>query len=544
MTDETPTATPRRARVRRTWPQHRALLPSYYTADDMTAAMDATGPLDANQQYFMRPHRHQTADGYQQRLFVRAATPNPYRPHQMPVNWVFGPNNPYRNRHAGNDLAPVAPPMARRIIQDREAPTAARYRAGQIMALAYWRARTADADTRTQAYRNLWRAAENLVSPDEYAGHDRAERIDRAVYAFLMRWRPLEMARRSPQDVSFTCDYCDEITDETMSTGPGDSICPVCEASSFATSPRDGELYPHGHVMLDEDEDEDEDHDRDPDNSALQNYTARAEDRIGYLHPIHPHGIEARSNPKRGFVYTGIEIEAEHMGKRHSKSDCVRAIRDAAPFGLVIKSDGSLRDGLEIVTPPMPASMLTSSPFLDAVRANPITRRELRSHDTSTCGLHVHQSRAGFTPLSTARYSAFWSDPANYAFLKLFARREFWRLQYTSASKKKLAAHRHAYGRYEAVNLTNAHTVETRAFRGSLIPATIRACVELCDALRVYCLTASNNGLTVPAFLDWLNQRRGDWKHLAAACVRYGQIPPRHKPNPQAAPVDFDEAAE
>lgn len=61
---------------------------------------------------------------------------------------------------------------------------------------------------------------------------------------------------------------------------------------------------------------------------------------------------------------------------------------------IYIKCDGSLDDGMEIVTHPMSLDYHLEKFCWDALTARAI-KLGYRSHQTSTCGLHVHVSRDG-----------------------------------------------------------------------------------------------------------------------------------------------------
>ena len=55
-----------------------------------------------------------------------------------------------------------------------------------------------------------------------------------------------------------------------------------------------------------------------------------------------------------------------------------------------------------------------------------------------------------------------------------------------AATAAEKASKTKSKGRYQAINLTNANTVELRFFRGSLVHETIKAALQLADALVEY----------------------------------------------------------
>ena len=169
----------------------------------------------------------------------------------------------------------------------------------------------------------------------------------------------------------------------------------------------------------------------------------------------------------------------------------------------------SLNRGYEIATMPASLEYHQSSDWMTRVQAI-ASEHGFKSHDTSTCGLHVHVSRLGLGRTWEERdYTIAKMILLVYRFyyshLIPFSRRNgdrasqwasdtgVWydyqsddtRDQHTDKAKKHIRGN----GRYVALNCRPDYTVEFRIFRGSLIPATILASIELCDAISEYALT-------------------------------------------------------
>ena len=121
-----------------------------------------------------------------------------------------------------------------------------------------------------------------------------------------------------------------------------------------------------------------------------------------------------------------------------------------------------------------------------------------RSHQTSTCGLHLHVNRNAFSDnqeeqdevISRILYFVehHWNE-----LLKFSRRSEYtmnrWAARYGYEHTPKAImdkAKKGGNGRYAAVNLCNYHTVEFRLFRGTLkyntFIATIQLVNRICDA--------------------------------------------------------------
>lgn len=178
--------------------------------------------------------------------------------------------------------------------------------------------------------------------------------------------------------------------------------------------------------------------------------------------------------------------------------------------------DGSLSHGFEIITAPM---------GLDDQRAvwtDLLARtagHRLRSHQTTTCGLHVHVSRAGLTPTHVARAVSFVNDERNAELVACIARRG--PNQYCKMAPKKISREtaRDNGDRYQAVNLCHPGTLEFRMFRGTLKRSSLLACIEFAAAVVAYCAPcASGFQPTASGFLDFIAAAamRADTPHLRA----------------------------
>lgn len=87
-----------------------------------------------------------------------------------------------------------------------------------------------------------------------------------------------------------------------------------------------------------------------------------------------------------GRRFFGVELEIDHGGKDDDNARILKEITNRENEHVYIKSDGSLDDGMEIVTHPM------SIDYHKQFCWNEIMEKAVylgyRSHQTSTCGLH------------------------------------------------------------------------------------------------------------------------------------------------------------
>lgn len=224
--------------------------------------------------------------------------------------------------------------------------------------------------------------------------------------------------------------------------------------------------------------------------------------------------------------FFGVELEADYGNEKDA------AARDVT-FGDLsyVKHDGSLTDdGIEIVTHPCSLRYHLEQFPWDEILSS-LADYGFRSHDTSTCGLHVHISRSAFGETSDEQdltaakviimIDHFWNDS-----IVPFSRRDYSRLDdwackpdcnYTPDDSEceifEKTNDLKSNGRYQAVNLTNPHTIEFRFFRGTLRKDTIFASLQLLDLLLH---VAKENDLQTVYSMTW--------KELTEDVSRYPEL--------------------
>ena len=192
--------------------------------------------------------------------------------------------------------------------------------------------------------------------------------------------------------------------------------------------------------------------------------------------------------------YFGVELEIDEGGKNGDNADTLLGIGNRIAEHIYIKSDGSLSDGMEIVTHPMSLKYHKDKmPWAEIMRS--AIRMDYRSHKTSTCGLHVHVNRTAFGSTREAQDECvsrvlYFVEHHWLELLKFSRRTEYqmnrWaaRYGYKNSPKEILEdAKKGCNGRYACVNITNYHTIEFRMFRGTLKYNTLIATLELVDKI-------------------------------------------------------------
>ena len=231
--------------------------------------------------------------------------------------------------------------------------------------------------------------------------------------------------------------------------------------------------------------------------------------------------------------FFGVELEIDEGGELTSNArEILEAGNKSGEEVIYIKHDGSLSEGLEIVT--HPASLdyhMNTLPWPEILE----TARNLnyRSHQCGSCGLHCHVSREAFGPTEQTQDAAIarvlFFVEKNWEELLKFSRRtprqlERWaaRYGYKDQPQEILDHAKKGYhaGRYTCVNLENENTIEFRMFRGTLKLNTLLATLQMVDRICDVALFMSDDevkamswttfvtGCTQPELVQYLKERR------------------------------------
>lgn len=206
--------------------------------------------------------------------------------------------------------------------------------------------------------------------------------------------------------------------------------------------------------------------------------------------------------------YFGIELEVEcRKGRPYQHAERLNEVLNDGTLGqrCMFEEDGSLSNGFEIITQPM--GLDTHYQFWEWLNVKQ-NIADLRSHDTSTCGLHIHVNRNNINTMQLNKLAVFVHAPDNSNLIRAIARR--YGVGYASMHTKKLGtAHRESRSdpRYEAINMTGRNTIEFRLFKGTLKMQSLLAALEFTNALLRFTAPASEAGfiLTASKFLDYIN---------------------------------------
>ena len=323
----------------------------------------------------------------------------------------------------------------------------------------------------------------------------------------------------------FCCEDCNDYFqwDSGRHTYDGDyRVCDSCIEDNYTYSDsRDTWI-----TNSDYEDDQEEENEREYENIGSYHSSKR---NLGHI----PSSYDMRS-PR---VLLGLELEIEVADDYCKDSKAGELIDGMSDYRdednirhtyCLMEEDGSLDHGFE---------MVTAYTGLDVHKAQlqyfKQKSKGLTSHNTSTCGLHVHVCKSSMTTLHGAKLVLFINDPANIKLVGDIARRtdasysqiknkkddKHWlKDSVHSSSDRSAQLQRLNADRYEALNFKNEKTIEFRLFKGTLKYETMIACLEFSFACWHFTAHASTNELTTEKFLEFIcmPENRKDTRFLRA----------------------------
>lgn len=309
------------------------------------------------------------------------------------------------------------------------------------------------------------------------------------------------------------CTECGEYIRPTQNAGTEDTpLCCVCFEESYTHCSDCGALLREpGNAYYD------------PfDRSESTPYCRQCYREHDHGDPIHdycykPDPIFYGDGPR----YLGVELEIDEGGESASNAASILDIANADAEYLYIKHDGSLDDGMELVTHPMSLEVhLHQMPWREVLKKACVLG--YRSHQSGTCGLHIHVSRSAFGETD-------WEQDAAIARILYFFEKHWDELlKFSRRTQCQLNQWAQRYGlkehpmdildhakkgchanRYTCVNLQNRETIEFRIFRGTLkyntLIATLQLIDRICDAA-VSCTDQEMKGLAWTSFVAGIQE--------------------------------------
>ena len=219
----------------------------------------------------------------------------------------------------------------------------------------------------------------------------------------------------------------------------------------------------------------------------------------------------------KGLRHFGVELEIDDGGTVNSNAQKLLDIANKDAENLYIKTDGSLDEGLELVTHPMTLEYhLNEMPWAEVLRK--AQSMGYLSHAAGTCGLHVHISRLAFGCTYEQQEAAiarllyfvekFWAELLRFS-RRTQSQMNRWAARYgirLTPSEQMNHAKNSCAGRYTAVNLTNSDTVEIRMFRGTLKLNTLKATLQMVNHLVEVAVSMSDTAVQELSWFDFLDE--------------------------------------
>lgn len=338
------------------------------------------------------------------------------------------------------------------------------------------------------------------------------------------------------------CEDCGLLHDnaESTNTHNNSDICPSC-ADNYQVACEDGQYYHIDdlyywesdgdyHLSMEEDEDDDDEDEDDEWGGVLEVYSTNAAARYHK-----DERIAARLSPWAEPLM-GIELEVEvDTSVGYGRRSVAQGTKDWFSGYAILKSDGSLTNGFEIVTAPRG---LTEH-IARFGEWEPDTDLEVTG-DQTTCGLHVHLSSHSFSRITLAKYVHFICRPENEELITEIAGRH-WNTSdshyfegdaQVGTDVLETMRCQHTASRYRAVNMCNLsdeeanrllgrpgsgryNTVEVRIFAATVETPKLLGRIEFAHALLYFTRVTSMVDMTESAFRKWLYETQAHYPNLA-----------------------------
>lgn len=252
---------------------------------------------------------------------------------------------------------------------------------------------------------------------------------------------------------------------------------------------------------------------------------------LSYSHdPFSEFAWDERNRPNA--LVFGVELEMEPIDSNEtSRRAMIASLGGSVGENFILKSDASLRTGIELVTMPFTlAQHLDGSGVPWAKILPPLYELGHSGTVTDHCGIHIHINKKALSALTVGKMLTFLNAPELASLVTTIAQRPAG--SYCSRSAKKLTdGTRSSENRYDIMNVSVRHpTCEIRMFRGNLTVERVYKNIEFCHALVQYCRQSSMRTLCEwGEFSRWLIENRGQYSNLVRFlvdrnCVGFRQL--------------------
>ena len=240
----------------------------------------------------------------------------------------------------------------------------------------------------------------------------------------------------------------------------------------------------------------------------IHNYSTRVEQMLKFK------ATRVRPNT----VYLGCELEYETNNRNRAQIGVGKLMHGHA----LMKSDGSIRNGFEIVTCPatLDIHLEIFKKFYDNIPPDLKIEKNV--------GMHVHVSRKPLSQLTIGKLTEFLNRFDNKEFIHHIAGRIDNNYARMNSDRTITFPRKNRQGgdRYNALNLNNQNTIEVRLFATPMNYKEFATRLQFVQALVDYCMPAqSNDSLKkqthYEAFMHWLSSRRRMFPELSYHLKEY-----------------------
>jgi hypothetical protein len=211
-------------------------------------------------------------------------------------------------------------------------------------------------------------------------------------------------------------------------------------------------------------------------------------------------------------LYLGCELEYETTNRDVARVKVSKAMKGHA----ILKSDGSIRNGFEIVTCPatLDIHLEEFKKFFDPLPVELL--------NDSNVGMHVHVSRAPLSVLTVGKLTEFMNKEENRPFITHIAGRSLNGFCNQNSNRTiSFPLTSRSGERYNTLNLCNKDTIEFRIFSTPLTYADFASKIQFCQALVDYSkpckqAVALKIQTTYSNFIEWLTPQRKAYPELIA----------------------------
>ena len=235
-------------------------------------------------------------------------------------------------------------------------------------------------------------------------------------------------------------------------------------------------------------------------------------------------------------LFLGVELEVDIGGEENDHAERITYPANRTEERMYCKHDGSIESGFEMVTHPMTLNYHKKKMPWTKIMDKAI-EYGYRSHQTSTCGLHVHVGRKELGEtyeiqedvISRIVYfiEAHWNE-----LLKFSRRTETninrWASRYGLSNTTKetydKAKKGNGMGRYVCLNLYNPFTIEFRIFRGTLKHSTFIATLELVHEICTQAMNAFDSSWEKMCWSEFVSKIDKDKKPALIQYLKSKQL--------------------